>query len=104
MAAPALGFPEYAQPQVSLIIPVHSQADLTAACLRSIVRATERPTYEVVLVDDTADEDTKHLLRSVENAVPGKAELRAACMRVRPAPQPAGCCGVGHRFALGACG
>jgi GT2 family glycosyltransferase/SAM-dependent methyltransferase/glycosyltransferase involved in cell wall biosynthesis len=66
--APVIRFPSYDEPVASLVIPVHAQAELTAACLRSIVRNTEQPTYEVVLVDDTADDDTKHLLRSVENA------------------------------------
>ena len=65
---PAIRFPHFEEPVASLVIPVHSQADLTAACLRSILMQTEAPSYEVVLVDDTADEATKRLLSVVENA------------------------------------
>jgi GT2 family glycosyltransferase len=66
--APVIRFPRFDHPVASIVIPVRAAADLTAACLRSILLATEEPTYEVVLVDDGADEATKHLLRSVVNA------------------------------------
>lgn len=66
--APTIRFPPFEDPLVSLIIPVHAQGELTAACLRSILMHTEAPSYEVIIVDDTADEGAKHVLRSVENA------------------------------------
>ena len=56
------------EPVASLIIPVHANADLTRACLVSIQRNTRDVPYEVILVDDDADEATKRLLRAVENA------------------------------------
>ena len=67
-AFPLVRFPAFTEPKVSLIIPVHSQADLTFARLRSIERETESPAYEVIVVDDTADAATKSLLETVENA------------------------------------
>ncbi|MGH2863842.1 MAG: glycosyltransferase [Solirubrobacteraceae bacterium] len=60
--------PEYPDPHVSLIIPVHSRADLTEACLYSIADHTTHASYEVILVDDTADQNTKRLLDRVKGA------------------------------------
>jgi GT2 family glycosyltransferase/SAM-dependent methyltransferase/glycosyltransferase involved in cell wall biosynthesis len=60
--------PEYKNPEVSLIIPVHAHADLTRACLCSIRDLTTHVRYEVVLVDDTADIETRHLLEGVRGA------------------------------------
>jgi GT2 family glycosyltransferase/SAM-dependent methyltransferase/glycosyltransferase involved in cell wall biosynthesis len=60
--------PQYDSPQVSLIIPVHAHAELTGACLRSIRDRTSRVTYEVILVDDLADDDTQSLLDTVRGA------------------------------------
>jgi GT2 family glycosyltransferase/glycosyltransferase involved in cell wall biosynthesis/SAM-dependent methyltransferase len=60
--------PEHESPEVSLIIPLHSHAELTRACLRSIREHTRRVRYEVILVDDTADADTKRLLGLVRGA------------------------------------
>jgi O-antigen biosynthesis protein len=60
--------PEYPEPYVSLIIPVHSRADLTEACLYSIADHTTHTSYEVILVDDTADQETKRLLSRVRGA------------------------------------
>jgi O-antigen biosynthesis protein len=60
--------PEFDSPEVSLIIPVHAHAQLTRACLCSIRDCTVNVRYEVVLVDDTADAETKHLLDGVRGA------------------------------------
>ena len=61
-------FPEFGNPKVSLIIPVHAHAALTRACLVSIRDRTEGVPYEVILVDDTADAPTKGLLETVRGA------------------------------------
>ncbi|HEV3070383.1 MAG TPA: glycosyltransferase [Solirubrobacteraceae bacterium] len=63
-----ISLPEYDDPKVSLIIPLYSHADLTHACLRSIREHTAHASYEVILVDDAADEDTKRLLECVQGA------------------------------------
>jgi GT2 family glycosyltransferase/SAM-dependent methyltransferase/glycosyltransferase involved in cell wall biosynthesis len=60
--------PEYEDPKVSLIIPLYSRAELTHACLRSIREHTAHASYEVILVDDAANEDTQRLLECVRGA------------------------------------
>jgi O-antigen biosynthesis protein len=63
-----LTLPVFESPTVSLIIPVYAHAELTRACLRSIRDLTTEAPYEVIIIDDTADEDTKALLASVRGA------------------------------------
>jgi GT2 family glycosyltransferase/SAM-dependent methyltransferase/glycosyltransferase involved in cell wall biosynthesis len=60
--------PEYEDPEVSLVIPVHAHAELTATCLRSIRDLTARVRYEVIVVEDAADPDTQRLLEHVRGA------------------------------------
>lgn len=60
--------PEYENPKVSLIIPLYAHAELTRACLHSIREQTAHVRYEVILVDDAADEETKRLLDGVTGA------------------------------------
>ena len=61
-----LELPRDAQPEVSLIVPVYSRADLTLACLRSFRRNNMRVGYEVIVIDDGADAETKAMLARVE--------------------------------------
>lgn len=63
-----ISMPEYEDPEVSLVIPVYAHAELTRACLNSIRDNTSHVSYEVILVDDDADEETKCLLASVRGA------------------------------------
>jgi GT2 family glycosyltransferase/SAM-dependent methyltransferase len=65
---PSLELPDFREPKVSLVIPVYSGAELTLACLRSIVDNTTKVSYEVIVVDDAADADTKALLANVAGA------------------------------------
>ncbi len=65
---PEISLPEYENPKVSLIIPLYARADLTKACLESIRDNTTRVSYEVILVEDDADADTKRLLGGVRGA------------------------------------
>ncbi len=65
---PVISLPEYENPKVSLIIPLYARADLTRACLESIRDNTTRVSYEVILVEDDADEETKRLLEGVGGA------------------------------------
>jgi GT2 family glycosyltransferase/SAM-dependent methyltransferase len=60
--------PEFEQPKVSLVIPIHAHAELTRACLESIRDQTSEVSYEVILVDDGADEATKATLGLVRGA------------------------------------
>ncbi len=63
-----ISLPEYESPKVSLIIPLYARADLTRACLESIRDNTTLVSYEVILVEDDADEATKLLLEQVRGA------------------------------------
>jgi GT2 family glycosyltransferase/SAM-dependent methyltransferase/glycosyltransferase involved in cell wall biosynthesis len=67
-ASEIIQLPEAETPEVSLIIPLHAHAELTRACLRSIREHTTRISYEVILVDDGADEETQRLLEEVKGA------------------------------------
>jgi len=60
-------FPVFEQPEVSIVIPLYRRPDLTRACLESI-RDRTHVTYEVILVDDDADRETKELLAGVHGA------------------------------------
>ncbi|MGI8864566.1 MAG: glycosyltransferase [Solirubrobacteraceae bacterium] len=60
--------PAYDQPEVSIVIPLYSHAELTRAALESIRDHTPGLSYEVILVDDAADPATKALLREVLGA------------------------------------
>ncbi|MHB8235062.1 MAG: glycosyltransferase, partial [Solirubrobacteraceae bacterium] len=60
--------PHFAQPRVSIVIPLYSGAGLTRRCLETIRDHTNSLAYEVILVDDTADPDTKGLLTLVGGA------------------------------------
>ncbi len=63
-----ISIPEYENPKVSLIIPLYAHAELTRACLNSIRDNTTHVSYELILVDDAADEETKRLLGGVDGA------------------------------------
>jgi GT2 family glycosyltransferase/glycosyltransferase involved in cell wall biosynthesis/SAM-dependent methyltransferase len=67
-ASTPIRFPLFAEPVVSIVIPVHARADLTKACLRAIAANTDAPTYEVIVIDDAADADNRRLWRTVEGA------------------------------------
>jgi GT2 family glycosyltransferase/SAM-dependent methyltransferase/glycosyltransferase involved in cell wall biosynthesis len=61
-----LALPKFPVPVASIVIPVHSGAELTERCLHAIVDATPDLPYEVIVVDDGADADTKALLAAVD--------------------------------------
>ena len=63
--AQSIELPTFDQPRVSLVIPLFAAADLTRRCLETIRDNTMAIGYEVILVDDTADTDTKQLLEQV---------------------------------------
>ncbi len=61
-------FPHFKRPTVSLVVPLYARADLTRRCLESIRDNTDKVSYEVILIDDTADAETKSLLNFVHGA------------------------------------
>lgn len=62
---PLLTLPRFDAPDASIVIAAHSGAELTHRCLSAILHATEGIAYEVIVVDDAADEATKELLAAV---------------------------------------
>jgi GT2 family glycosyltransferase len=48
-------FPDVAEPEVSIIIPIFNQLELTLACLESLVRHAGPPRFEVIVIDDHSD-------------------------------------------------
>lgn len=61
--------PRFPEPiDASIVIPVHRAAAATERCLRAIIHNSAGATYEVVIVDDAADPDTKALLEVVDGA------------------------------------
>ena len=67
-----LSFPAVGDPVVSIIVPVHNQAEYTFRCLASIKRHSENVAYEVIVVDDQSDLAVFHALQ----AIPGLRVIR----------------------------
>jgi GT2 family glycosyltransferase len=64
----ALALPRFTRPDVSIVMTVRTGAELTERCLRAILHSGDRVAYEVVIVDDAADTDTRALLDAVDGA------------------------------------
>ncbi|MDP1622341.1 MAG: glycosyltransferase [Bacteroidales bacterium] len=63
-----LEFPKFdTNPMVSIIIPVHNQWEYTYGCLSSILKTTEGILYEIILIDDCSDDDTRFSDQYVRN-------------------------------------
>lgn len=60
-----IAFPSQQQPEVSIIIPVYNQTEVTLQCLKSIRSNPLNATYEVILVDDNSGEDTARCLQRI---------------------------------------
>lgn len=54
-----------AEPEVSIILPVHNNWLLTAECLRSLATDASAVRYEVIAVDDASSDETRELLPMV---------------------------------------
>ena len=65
---PLIELPHFEHPAVSVIVPLHARADLTLTCLTSISERSAPVPYEVILIDDCADSDTRTLLTRVAGA------------------------------------
>ena len=53
------------RPEVSIIIPVHNQLELTLACLESLVHHAGPTSFEVVLIDDRSQDSVREILSLV---------------------------------------
>ena len=63
---PPRTMPRSSSPDISIVIPVYNQWAHTAACLRSIARASNQASYEVLVVDDHSLDETAERLQDVE--------------------------------------
>lgn len=61
-----LALPSSDDPEVSIVIPVFNHFEYTYACLESIAAHTDRPSYEVIVVDDCSHDATARMLDSVD--------------------------------------
>lgn len=55
---PRLSFPEFDQPEVSIVIPVYGKYAYTHQCLASILKALPRHSFEAIVVDDCSPDET----------------------------------------------
>jgi GT2 family glycosyltransferase/SAM-dependent methyltransferase len=65
---PAPAFPWVAEPEVSIVIPVHDAVEHTAACLSAIRSTLGAVSFEVILADDASAGRTSEYLARVDGA------------------------------------
>ena len=63
--ASMLNFGDPARPEVSVIVPVHNQLELTLGCLESLVRHRGPTSFEVILIDDRSQASVSETLALV---------------------------------------
>lgn len=61
--------PKFDSIDVTIIIPVYNNFDLTINCLWSIVKNTKDIAYEIIIADDNSTDKTKNINKYVENIV-----------------------------------
>lgn len=54
-------------PEISIIIPVFNQFELTMRCLQSINERTFEKNYEIILIDDNSEDETTKIENKVKN-------------------------------------
>ena len=57
--------PSVSAPEVSIIIPIYNQLELTLGCLESLVRHADATTFEVIIVDDSSEQLVRDALGRV---------------------------------------
>jgi GT2 family glycosyltransferase/glycosyltransferase involved in cell wall biosynthesis len=62
-----LEFPFYAQPAISIVIPVYNDYRMTMYCLTALVENTHGVTYEVIVGDDCSTDLTVSIAERVSN-------------------------------------
>lgn len=60
-------FPAFSEPEVSIIIPMKDRLSMTLDCLRSVQRASDGVTFEVIVIDDASAPEAADPLSEVEN-------------------------------------
>jgi len=63
--ASTLALPQSEQPEVSIIIPVYNQLELTLSCLESLVQHAGTVSFEVIIIDDKSQDEVRETLSLV---------------------------------------
>jgi GT2 family glycosyltransferase len=77
----ALTIPYAADPQVSIVIPVHNKLELTAECLLSVSRHTDLQRAEIIVVDDASSAAVADAFGSVQNLIYVRNETNLGFLR-----------------------
>jgi GT2 family glycosyltransferase/SAM-dependent methyltransferase len=62
-----INFPFYSKPLVSIIICVYGKIDYTLNCLKSILEAKVKLSYEIIIIDDCSPDLTHKELKKINN-------------------------------------
>lgn len=60
-------FPVWAEPEVSIVIPVYNEFHYTYNCLKSILKNSGKISYEIIIANDCSTDITSEIERIVEN-------------------------------------
>lgn len=60
-----LSFPDYSEPEISIVIPVYNKYEYTFHCLKSILDHTGDESFEVIVVDDKSKDKTASMLKKI---------------------------------------
>ena len=60
-----LSFPEFSEPDISIVIPVYNKYEYTFHCLKSILDHAGNESFEVIVVDDKSKDKTASMLKQV---------------------------------------
>ena len=60
-----LSFPEFSDPEISIVIPVYNKYEYTFHCLKSILDHTGDQSFEVIVVDDKSRDKTANVLKQI---------------------------------------
>ena len=69
--------PTVAEPEVTIILPVYNNWELTVACLRSLAFDISAVKYELIAVDDASTDETNEYLPKVEGITVVRQEQNA---------------------------
>ena len=62
----------FSEPEVSVVIPTYNRSALLRDAMDSVLRQDDECTFEIVVVDNNSNDDTKALVHSVMEDYPGK--------------------------------
>lgn len=87
-----LSFPQYENPKISVIIPVHNKFNVTYFALCALLFAPNKASFEVIIVDDGSSDETLKLTELVSNITVTRNEIAQGFVRA---------CNLGATYAKG---